>query len=117
MADGGEGMVEEHAGTDVLHHLADFLAVRGTVAVDLAFAAARLFVAFRAAVETPVSVIEEGATLVAQIVSAAIVMLAAVDGNHLADRFLLLFYAFHNALDKFGANLGIISEASAHCGD
>lgn len=117
MTDCREGMVEEHPGTDVSHYLADFLAVLGRIAVYLAFAAARLSVAFRAAVETPVSVIQEGATLVAQIVSAATVMLAAVDGNHLADCFLLLFYAFHNALDKFGANLGIISEASAHCGD
>lgn len=51
MTDGGEGMEEEHPGTDVAHDGLHLLAARGRVTVDRAFPAAWFAVAVRTLVE------------------------------------------------------------------
>ena len=48
VAEGGDGVYEEHAGTGVAHYVADLLAVGGEVAVDGTALAGRLTVAVRA---------------------------------------------------------------------
>ena len=96
MADGGEGMVEEHAGTDVFHHGADLRPLLRAVAVDFAFAATGLGVAFRAVVEAPEGIVKQPAALFAEGVSGG-VMSAAVYRNHPAHHCFLLFDSFHVA--------------------
>ena len=95
VADGGEGVDEEHTGADVAHHGADIFAVGRRIAVDLAFAAARLGVAFGAVVEAVVGVVQQLPAVVAKSFPVVDMVLGAINLNHLFNHQLFLLYSFH----------------------
>lgn len=91
VAEGGEGMVEEHAGARPAHDAADALFHLGPVAVDGA-AAARGFVgAEAAAVEARAGIVEQLGTAGAEL--AVALPAAAVEPYHLFGNGLFLFDA------------------------
>lgn len=90
-------MHKEHPGAGIAHHGADFLAVGRRIAVDVAFAAARLGIPFRTAVEASAGIVEQSGAFGAEIAAAGSVVSPAVDGYHLCYCLLLAFYACHSA--------------------
>lgn len=95
VADGGEGMVEEHAWPGVSHHETDLFTIGGGIAVDFAFATACLVVAFGAVFQPPVCIGEQCPAIIAQPLLLRSVMSSAIDGDHLSDRCFFSFYSVH----------------------
>ena len=87
VAQGGKGMVEEHARTGPAHDTADALAHGGTVAVDEAAAAGGLGGAMRTARQALAGVGQEFAAGGTE--RRVAFLMAAIEANHLLDDTLL----------------------------
>lgn len=96
VAEGDEGMDEEHAGADIAHDGPHLLAAAGGVAVDRTFPAARLAVAVRAMVEPAERILQKSAAVVAEdAVASCVVVAVAIDGYHPADHLLFTLDTLH----------------------
>lgn len=95
MVDGRYRMNEKHPRPDIAHDLAYLTAIVGRVAVYLALAAAGLGLAFGAAAQALMRVVEEGPALRTQGARRRGMVAAAIDGYHLAHDCFLVFYTVH----------------------
>ena len=86
MPDGGEGMVEEHAGTGPAHDGADAFAHFFAVAMDGAIFAGRFADAEFASVEPPYGVAEKFSALAAEFF--VMFFVPAIHAYHQSDNFL-----------------------------
>lgn len=97
MAHGHDGVDEEHARTDVAHHGADRLALRRSVAMDLAFTATRLRLPLRTPLNPGTGILQQIFAFAAEAPIPMSVMLPAKNHNHRLDYGFLFLYTIHNA--------------------
>ena len=93
VAYGGHGMNENHSGAYVAHNLSDLLLFVGSIAVDVAFAAARLPLSLGAVLQTLIGISQQALTLAAK--TRGMMMLVAVDFYHLPYHLLFSVDSIH----------------------
>lgn len=94
IADGGEGMVEEHAGAGIAHDFADAFAHFGLVAMDRAVVAVFLLLAKLAEFQPLMGIFQQLGAFGAQSFPGAMVVVAP-DFYHPPDGLLLALYPCH----------------------
>ena len=93
VAYGGHGMNEDHARAHVAHHLSDLFLFVGSIAVDVAFAAARLPLSLGAVFQTLIGISQQALTLAAT--TRGMMMPVTIDLYHLPYHFLFSVYSIH----------------------
>lgn len=89
------GMNENHARTDILHHLTYATALLRCITMYLTLTATCLTLTFRAMVEPLMRITQQCAAVIAQLLLVTVMMAPAIYGDHLGDHTFFLFNSAH----------------------